>query len=70
MTQLSWRQHVNLNHLKEIRLTLASPNEPSLLEIERDWRFSDAILGFEWSFSGEFVLITSTGIELYRVSRA
>ncbi|KAH6585172.1 hypothetical protein BASA61_007037 [Batrachochytrium salamandrivorans] len=53
----------------ELRHALMPFDQPPLYVINRDWKISDAILGFEWTFSNEFICVTSTGIELYMYSK-
>eukprot|EP00842_Homolaphlyctis_polyrhiza_P005211 jgi/Hompol1/5691/HPOL_000818-RA len=50
---------------KEIRLTSMPHDTAAVNSIVRDWKSSDAILGFEWTFNNECICIASTGIEFY-----
>ncbi|KAL2914368.1 hypothetical protein HK105_206140 [Polyrhizophydium stewartii] len=57
-----------LRSAKEVRLTSSPMDAPPALELVRDWKSSDAILGFEWTFPGELFCVTNTGIEFYAFS--
>ena len=39
-----------------------------LLYTERDGSSSDAILGFEWTYSQELAVFCTTGVQLYQVN--
>ncbi|KAJ3005190.1 hypothetical protein HKX48_000814 [Thoreauomyces humboldtii] len=50
----------------EILAVDADTGAQTLQEIIRDSRSSDAILGFEWTFPGELLVVNGTGLELYQ----
>jgi hypothetical protein len=43
-------------------------DQGTIYELVRDKSRSDSILGFEWSFPGELIVFSSTGIQFYNVT--